>query len=721
MSEKLELELGGRTLSAETGRVAKQAHGAVWMRYGETIVLVAAVADNKPQDMPFFPLTVDYREKFYAGGRIPGNFFKREGAPSTTEKLNARLIDHPIRSAFPKAYTRMACETQVLVSVLSFDQENDPAVLAINGASAALSISDIPFDGPIAAVRVGRVDGEVVINPTYPQLEESDISIVVTGNRDSIVAVEGECHEAAEADVLAALETAHAAIVTLIDWQQELVERCGKPKREVVEVEVPEGLAEAVRDLAEERVRQANRTPVKEDRSGLLSDLEAEVQEKLAEQFEDCAGHISDAFGDIVKADMRSMILDEGQRIDGRAVDEVRPISIELGALPRAHGSSVFTRGQTQALCVTTLGSKMDTRMVDDLEGKSFKSFMLDYNFPSYSVGETRRIGAPGRREIGHGALAERALDPVIPSDEHFPYTIRVVSEILEANSSSSMATVCGGSLALMDAGVPIKTAVAGAGVGLVTDGDRHVVLTDILGAEDHLGDMDLKIAGTSEGVTALQMDIKVSGIPFDIMHQAFERARQALDHILGLMNEAIPQPRKELSQHAPRILAIRIDPSKIGIVIGPGGKTIRSIEETGAQVAVEDDGLVTVSAVDAEAGEEAMRMIQALVEDPEVDRVYTGKVKRVMDFGAFIEILPGKEGLCHISELDHHRVNKVEDVLREGDTTEVKVIAIDEVGKIRLSRKALIDLPEGMEHSTSDDGDGSRSRGRGRRRSGRR
>jgi polyribonucleotide nucleotidyltransferase len=721
MIEKLEMELGGRTISVETGRVAKQAHGAVWMQYGETIVLVAVLSDRKPQSMPFFPLMVDYREKTYAGGRIPGNFFKREGAPNTTEKLSCRLIDHPIRSAFPKDFAKVAGETQVLVTVLSFDQENDPAVLALNGASAALSISDIPFNGPIAAVRVGRVDGEVVINPTYEQIEDGEMAIVVTGNRESIVAVEGECHEVAEADVLEALEVAHQSIVKLIDWQDELVKRVGVPKREVAAVEIPEGLAEAVRNLAEEGVHRGNRTKVKEERASLLDALEADIKEKLAEEYPDNEGDIADAFDAVVKADMRGMILDEGQRIDGRAIDEVRQISIELGVIPRAHGSAIFTRGQTQALCVTTLGTKMDTRMVDDLEGKSFKSFMLDYNFPSYSVGETRRIGAPGRREIGHGALAERALDPAIPSDDSFPYTIRVVSEILEANSSSSMATVCGGSLSLMDAGVPIKTAVAGAGVGLVIDGDRHVVLTDILGDEDHLGDMDLKIAGTSEGITSIQMDIKVSGIPFEIMKEAFGRARQALNHILGLMTEAIEGPREELSQHAPRILAIRIDPSKIGIVIGPGGKTIRSIEETGATVSVEDDGMVTVSAVDAGAGEEAMGMIQALVEDPEIDRVYTGKVKRVMDFGAFIEILPGKEGLCHISELDHHRVQKVEDVLNEGDTTEVKVIAIDDVGKIRLSRKVLIEVPEGFVPEPARDGDDSRSRGRGRRRPDRR
>ena len=718
MVEKVELELGGRSLSIETGRVAKQAHGAVWMRYGDTIVLVAAVADQRKSTFDFFPLTVDYREKQYAGGRIPGSIFKREGAPTVTEKLNCRLIDHQIRPLFPKAFQY---ETQVLVTVLSFDRENDPAVLAMNGASAALCISNIPFDGPIGSVRVGRVGGEYVLNPTNSQLEESDMSFVVSGNRDSIIAVEGECHEVPEAEVLEAFRVAHEGIVRMIGLQDDLISRCGKPKREVEETETDEALVSAVVELAETRVREANRLGTKEGWEESLRGLTTEAQERLAEAFPEQEGAIAEAVSDLVKADMRQMILDEGLRIDGRALDEVRPINIEVGVLPRTHGSSIFTRGQTQALCVCTLGSKMDTRMVDDLEGKSFKSFMLDYNFPSYSVGETRRIGAPGRREIGHGALAEKALEPVIPAEEHFPYTIRVVSEILESNSSSSMATVCGASLALMDAGVPTKTPVAGAGVGLVMEGDRWVVLTDILGAEDHLGDMDLKITGTAEGMTAIQMDIKIGGISLEIMGAAFERARLALNHILGLMNEAISEPRPALSEYAPRILSIRIDPSKIGIVIGPGGKTIRSIEETGATVSVEDDGLVTVASVDAEAGEEAMRMIQALVEDPEVGRVYDGVVKRLTDFGAFIEILPGKDGLCHISELEHHRVRRVEDVLKEGDKTMVKVIGIDDQGKVRLSRKATLGPPPpGSEQDDTRRDDDSRG-GRGGRRPNRR
>ncbi|MDA0748685.1 MAG: polyribonucleotide nucleotidyltransferase, partial [bacterium] len=495
----------------------------------------------------------------------------------------------------------------------------------------------------------------------------------------------------------------------------------GKAKREVHVVEVNEELVEAVGKLAAARVKEANRMPDKEERATVLFDLEKEIQEQLEERFPESKGAISDAVGGLVKADMRQMILEEGRRIDGRALDEVRPISIELGILPRVHGSALFTRGQTQALCIATLGSKQDTRMVDDLEGKFFKSFMVDYNFPSYSVGETRRISAPGRREIGHGALAEKALEPVIPAEDHFPYTIRVVSEILEANSSSSMATVCGGSLALMDAGVPTKTPVAGAGVGLVVEGDKWVVLTDILGDEDHLGDMDLKITGTADGITAIQMDIKIGGISSEILGEAFASARRALNHILGLMNEAISEPRSKLSEYAPRILTIKIDPSKIGAVIGPGGKMIRLIEETGATVSVEDDGVITVSAVEAAAGEEAMAMIRAIVEDPEVGSVYKGTVKRLMDFGAFIEILPGKEGLCHISELDYHRVNKVEDVLKEGDKVEVKVIAIDDQGKIRLSRKATFDPPEGYVEPPEEKRSSSSGGSRGGRRPGRR
>lgn len=715
MKEKVELEYAGRPLSIETGRVAKQSHGAVWMQYGETIVLVAAVSDTRPSDFDFFPLQVDYREKTYAGGRIPGNFFKREGAPSTTEKLHARLIDHQIRPLFPKAYQ---FETQVYVTVLSFDGENDPAVLSMTGASAALSISDIPFAGPIGAVCVGRVNGEYKLNPTLSELEKSDVHLMVSGNRESIISVEGDFHEVADGDVVEALRVAQKGIVQLIELQDALIAKVGKVKRACDATEENQALATAVAERAATRIQEANRMPDKMARADALVAIRNDVREALAEDFE--ADEIGDEIDRSIKADMRGMILSENQRIDGRGLDKVRPIDIDLTALPRAHGSAIFTRGQTQALCVATLGSKLDTRMVDDLEGKSFKSFMLDYNFPNYSVGETGRIGAPGRREIGHGALAEKALEPVVPSEEHFPYTIRLVSEILESNSSSSMATVCGGSLALMDAGVPIKSHVAGAGVGLVMDGDQWAVLTDILGEEDHLGDMDLKIAGTREGLTAIQMDIKIGGVSFDILEEAFARARDALDHILGLMEEAIPAPRAQLSQYAPRILSIRIDPSKIGAVIGQGGKTIRSIEEIGVTVAVEDDGLVTVTSLDSQAAEAALGMVESLVEDPEIGRVYEGTVQRITDFGAFIEILPGKDGLCHISELEHHRVRRVEDVLQEGEKVQVKVTDIDSQGKIRLSRKVLLDdpNPSSPARSRSNPNPSSRSRQRGPRRS---
>ncbi len=691
MKKKVELEYAGRPLSIETGRLAKQSHGAVWMQYGETIVLVAVVSDNRPSDFDFFPLQVDYREKLYAGGRIPGNFFKREGAPTTTEKLHARLIDHQIRPLFPRAYQ---FETQVYVTVLSFDGENDPAVLAMTGASAALSISDIPFDGPIGAVCVGRVDGEFKINPTLAELEDSDVHLMVSGNRESIISVEGDFYEVPDGDVVKALRVAQKGIVQLIALQDDLIASVGKTKRSYDEPEENQALVAAVAERAAARVRAANRMSDKTARANTLSEIRADVQDALAEHF--LEGEIGNEIDHLIKADMRAMILAENQRIDGRDLDGVRPIDIDLGVLPRAHGSAIFTRGQTQALCVATLGSKDDTRMIDDLEGKSFKSFMLDYNFPNYSVGETGRIAAPGRREVGHGALAEKALEPVVPREDHFPYTIRLVSEILESNSSSSMATVCGGSLALMDAGVPIKSHVAGAGVGLVMEGAQWALLTDILGEEDHLGDMDLKIAGTREGLTAIQMDIKIRGVSFEILSAAFTRARDALNHILGLMEEAIPTPRSSLSQYAPRILSIRIDPSKIGAVIGPGGKTIRSIEETGATVSVEDDGLVTVTSLDAQAGETALSMVQALVEEPEIGRIYEGTVRRITDFGAFIEILPGKDGLCHISELEHHRVRRVNDVLKDGEKVRVKVIDIDGQGKIRLSRKVLIDKPNG-------------------------
>ena len=703
MIERVEGVIGGRNLSFEVGRVANQAHGAVWVQYGETVVLVAACSAPKASEgLDFFPLTVEYREKAYAAGRIPGSIFKREGRNSEVETINARLIDHQIRPLFPKAYR---FETQVVVTVLATDQENAPDILGMTGASAALSLSDIPFSGPIGAVRVGMLDGEIILNPTISQNRDSRIDMILSGNKDSIISVEGSAREASEEDILSAFEAGHKAIIQIIELQEELIARCGKPKREIIEAPVNEELVQAVQEYGMARIKEANRTPEKEGRADLLSEIEKEAVADMADRFPDSEKEIVARIEDLIKVDMRAMVLDEQRRIDGRAADEIRPITCEISVLPRVHGSAIFTRGQTQALSVVTLGTKSDERLVDDLEGKSFKSFMLDYNFPAYSVGEVRRMGPPGRREIGHGALAEKAVSSVIPSDESFPYTVRVVSEILESNSSSSMATVCAATLAMMDAGVPIKTPIAGAGVGLIKDEDRWVVLSDILGAEDHLGDMDLKVAGSLEGITAIQMDIKIKGISFDIMREGLERARRSRLEILDKMSQAISSPRTELSQYAPRILSIQIPVSKIGLIIGPGGKTIREIEKTGAVINVEDDGLITIASVEATAGEEALSMIHALVEDAEVGKVYEGRVKSVKDFGAFIEILPGKEGLCHISELEHRHVAKVTDVLSEGDITRVKVIGIDDQGKIKLSRKATLEGGPKPDETAGGDG----------------
>jgi len=689
MSQKFEMQLGGRELSFETGRIAKQANGAVWIQYGETVVLVTACRSNTPEDRGFLPLIVDYREKAYAGGRIPGNIFKRESRPTEKETLSARLTDHQIRPMFPKKFPY---EIQVYISILSSDGENDADVLGMLGASAALCISDIPFAGPMGAVRVGRVGGEFVINPTYSQLEESDIDLIVSGTADSIASVEGGAHEISEEELVDALKFGHESIKELVEFQNQLVAAVGKSKL-VVEVEpANEELLAAVASHATDRVKEANRTKVKEERDDLVNALTADTKEALAEQFPDSEKEIGDAVYDLVKSDMRQMILQEKRRIDGRALDEVRPVSCESQVLPRTHGSALFTRGQTQALCVATLGTKLDERMTDDLRGKSFKSYYLDYNFPAYSVGEVRFERGPGRRDIGHGHLAERAIEPVIPSVETFPYTIRLVSDITESNSSSSMATVCGCSMALMDAGVPVKSAVCGAGVGLVMEGEEWELLTDIQGAEDFLGDMDLKVAGTEDGITAIQMDIKIQGIRFDILQLALERAKAGRSHILSVMNSTIGQSRDELSRWAPRIEFIKIPVSKIGAVIGPGGKMIREIEKTGATVNVDDDGTITLSSVEAAPAEEARRMIEAITAEAEIGKEYRGTVKRIMPFGAFVEILPGKEGLLHISEMAHRRVEKVEDIVSEGDHIQVKVLEIDTGGKIRLSHKALID-----------------------------
>ncbi|HJP30702.1 MAG TPA: polyribonucleotide nucleotidyltransferase [Candidatus Latescibacteria bacterium] len=688
MIHKVEMDWGGRTLSLETGKIAGRANGAVWVRYADTIVLVTACRSHRAGDRDFLPLTVEYREKAYAAGRIPGNFFKREGRMGEKETLSARMIDHMIRPLFPKKFRH---EVQVFVTVLSSDGDNDADILGMVGASASLLLSDIPFSGPIAALRVGRVDGDLIVNPTNEQITESDMDLIISGDRESIGTVEGGAEEISEAALLEALEFAHENMQEILDLQEELAKKAGRDKMEYVAPEIDADLTKAVEAAAAERIAAANRSGDRDKRGELIEQMEADVPVELAEKFPDSGKAIGELLYDLTKADMRQMVLSDKKRIDGRAIDEVRELACEVEVLPRAHGSALFQRGQTQALCTATLGNKFDEKMIDDLRGKAFKSYYLDYNFPSYSTNEVSFPRGPGRREIGHGHLAEKALEPVIPAVDSFPYTLRLVADIQSSNGSTSMATVCGCSMAMMAAGIPMKAAVTASGVGLISEGDDYVILTDILGDEDFLGDMDLKVAGTEEGITAVQMENKIAGIRIEILEEALERARAGRMHILKAMNGCIDKPRAELSQFAPRIEYIKIDPSKIGAVIGPGGRMIREIEKTGASVAVDDDGTITVSAVEATAAAEARAMIEAITADAEIDKQYEGTVKRIMPFGAFVEILPGKEGLLHVSELDHHRVENVEDVVNEGDKVTVKVLDIDNSGKIRLSRKALL------------------------------
>ena len=708
MPHSVEIQLGGRLLTIETGKVAKQASGSVTVRYGDTVVLVAAVASAIAKEgLDFFPLTVDYREKLYAAGRIPGGFFKREGRPNEKEVLSSRLIDRPLRPLFPKTFR---CETQVHANVLSSDQENDSDILALIGASAALVLSDIPFANAVSAVRVGLLEGEFVMNPTFAQLEESDLDLVVAGTSESVVMVEGGAREISEAVMVEALRFAHNAIIQINEAQDELRRQAGKTKRPVPVVSSPDGLKPAIERGYTDRVRAANAIPDKQERQATIDRLRDEALAEFLPKYPEAQVDIAAAVADLQRRDLRRAILEEGRRADGRNPDQIRQITCEVGLLPRTHGSALFTRGETQALVVVTLGTTMDEQKIDELEGQRWKSYMLHYNFPSYSVGEVRPIRGPGRREIGHGALAERAIEPVIPSDDSFPYTIRVVSDVLESNGSSSMATVCGGTLALMDAGVPVKQPVAGIAMGLIKEGDRVAVLTDILGVEDHLGDMDFKVTGTRDGITAFQMDIKISGINFEIFSEALEKARLARLKVLEAMAGTLSEPRTELSVYAPRITMIKVSPEKVREIIGPGGRTIRSItEQTGAQIDIEDDGTVKIATYDSVNGHRAEEMIRALTEDPEIGRVYRGKVRRIVNFGAFIEILPGRDGLCHISELDHYRVARVEDVVREGDMVEVKVIGIDSEGKVKLSRRQAMPAPH-------DDGPPERERERGER-----
>ena len=687
----VEREFAGRTLRLEAGRLAKQSAGACLIQYGETVVLAAVTVSDNIANLPYFPLTVEYREKAYAAGKIPGGFLKREGRPSDEEILSARVTDRTIRPLFPEGFKN---EVQVFIYVLSADQENDADVLGVTAASAALSMSKVPWNGPVAAVRVGRVEGAWILNPTFQQLEFSDVDMIVSGSKDSIVMVEGGALELTEGEIIKALEVAHKGIQELLDATAELTADLRQPKMEWTKVEPPADLVARVKALAEPRISEALNLPEKSERAQALAALKATIQEQLAEEFPENGKDVGRVIEDIEYHTMREQVLTAGERVDGRDLDTVRSITCEVGWLPRTHGSALFTRGQTQALVSVTLGTTRDEQRIDsiDVAQETTKSFMLHYNFPPFSTGEVKPIRGTSRREVGHGALAERAIQAILPPYEEFPYTLRIVSDILESNGSSSMATVCGGSLALMDAGVPVKSACAGIAMGLIKEGKRVAILTDILGSEDHLGDMDFKVAGTREGVTSIQMDIKIEGLDFKIISEALEKAKKARLHILDIMQQTIPTPRSQLSKYAPRIITMQIRPDKIGDLIGPKGKTIRGIQEqTGAEINVDDTGLVTISAV-GEGGERARDMIAGLIQEPEVGKIYEGVVKSTTAFGAFVEITPGVEGLLHISELQHGRTEKTEDVVKRGDHVRVKLLEVDERGRMKLSRKALLE-----------------------------
>jgi polyribonucleotide nucleotidyltransferase len=698
MIKKVEVDFHGRPLSIEVGRMAKQADGAALVRYGETVVLVTAVAAKDLKlDTDFFPLTVDYQEKTFAAGKIPGGFFKREGRPSEKEILTCRLIDRSIRPLFAEG---LRCETQVIATVLSADRENDPDVVAMIGTSIALHVSDIPFNGPLAGVRIGRIDGRWVMNPTQSQLEQSDVDIFLSGSRDAIVMVEGGAQVVPEEEILEALFAGHEAIQPLLQIQEEIRREIGKPKRHVPLAQLDHAVARRVEDLALTRLRQALEVPEKLERYKRIAEVKGEVVPLALAEFPDKQKDIKGAFEELKRNVFRGLVIQKERRIDGRGLKDVRPITCETGVLPRTHGSALFTRGETQALVVTTLGTTSDEQRVDALIGEHFKKFMLHYNFPPFSVGEVKFLRGPGRREIGHGNLAERALVPVLPAEDGFPYTIRIVAEILESNGSTSMATVCGGSLSLMDAGVPVAAPVAGIAMGLIKEGEHVRVLSDILGDEDHLGDMDFKVAGTADGVTSLQMDIKISGVNREVMHQALHQAKGGRLHSLGIMNATVPAARTSVSGHAPRIITLRVKPEKIREIIGPGGKVIRGIiEATGVKMDVEDDGTVTIASIDAAASQKAVEMVQRIAAEAEIGKIYKGTVRKIVEFGAFVEILPGTDGLVHISQLAPERVRKVSDVLKEGDEVMVKVLEIDKQGKIRLSRK------EALEETGGDSG----------------
>lgn len=692
MYKKVEVEVGGRTLSLETGRIAKQAGGAVMVTYGDTVVLVTATAAKEPNpNVDFLPLTVEYQERFYAVGRIPGSFFRREiGRPTEKETLTCRFIDRPLRPLFADGYQN---ETQVIATVLSADKQNDPDMLAMVGASCALGISDIPFLGPIAGVRVGFIGGEYILNPTKDQLEESRLDLIVAGTRKAVVMVEGGADSLTEEEILAGIFFGHEGLQPILDIQEEMREAVGKAKMLVEPKPVNEVMRQRVADLAAADMQKVIAVVDKMERSSAHKELQERVVAGLEKEFPESVSEIKGMFKSLNKQMMRDRIVKDNARIDGRRLDEIRPISGEIGNLPMVHGSALFTRGETQAIVTATLGSGDDEQRLETLDGMSFNPFMLHYNFPPYCVGEVRFMRGPSRRDIGHGALATRAIKAVLPDREEFPYTLRIVSEITESNGSSSMATVCGGCMALMDAGVPIKKPVAGVAMGLIKEGDQIRVLSDILGDEDHLGDMDFKVTGTDAGITALQMDIKIDGVSKEIMSKALDQAKAGRLHVLGKMYEVIATHRPELPEHAPKIFSLMINPEKIRDLIGPGGKIIKGLSaDYGVKIDVDDSGKVSIFAPDGKTGAEVTAKIKGITEEAEIGKIYTGIVKKVVDFGAFVEILPGTDGLVHISELDNKRVENVTDVVKEGDTIEVKVLNVDQRGKIRLSRKALLE-----------------------------
>ncbi|MBU0483998.1 MAG: polyribonucleotide nucleotidyltransferase [Proteobacteria bacterium] len=691
MNKKVEVDIGGRMLSIETGRLAKQAGGAVLVTYGETVVLVTATAaKDAREEVDFLPLTVEYQERFYAVGKIPGSFFRREiGRPTEKETLTCRFIDRPLRPLFAEGYQN---ETQVIATVLSADKQNDPNMLAMIGASCSLGISNIPFLGPIAGVRVGFIDGEYVLNPTYDQQEKSRLDLIVAGTRKAVVMVEGGADSLSEEEILGGIFFGHESLQPILDIQEEMKAAVGKTKMVVVPKPVNEELQKKVAEIATGEMLKVISTLDKMERSEASQELQKKVVLEVGETFPDSVNEIKASFKELNKRMMRDRIVKDNARIDGRKMDEIRPISCEVGTLPRVHGSALFTRGETQAIVTATLGSSEDEQRVESLYGMDFNPFMLHYNFPPYCVGEVRFMRGPSRRDIGHGALATRAIQAVLPDRDKFPYTLRIVSEITESNGSSSMATVCGGSMALMDAGVPIKKPVAGVAMGLIKEDDKVIVLSDILGDEDHLGDMDFKVTGTDEGITALQMDIKIEGVSREIMTKALDQAKAGRVHILGEMQKGIAAHRPELPEHAPKIFSLQINPDKIRDLIGPGGKIIKGLSaDYGVKIDVEDSGKVSIFAPDGQVGAKVTEAIKAITEEAEIGKIYKGIVQKIVDFGAFVEIMPGTDGLIHISELDNKRVENVTDVLKEGDEVMVKVLNVDQRGKIRLSRKAVL------------------------------